>query len=1055
MIRKMVRFGIIVGLLAAAATAWPRVVAASVPAPFDRAELRVRIGGTWTMRLATWNGVWQPVCRSKPSFKHVDVGFVARSEGTGERFTVAVQLRRDGGSRSPGHVFYEMNFTRRPDGTYEGTCAETQGASTVTGTLTAVLSPPQTFEGHGPVAPGEHPRLLLRPRDVPALRAKLKTPFGQAFLARAAESQDPVVRGVLYQATGETGHALEALRIVQGYADIDGNAGLTGNIGHQIVRVALTLDLCWEAWPEATREALLGQIKARLPKRQYDLIIGHANYNQVSNYYGPGFGSAAIASLLLAGRRGPAPEAPPKPLCVRVPDCHVPPVEGYQPPQGVPVVPLVDDELPAEWMCAGGLMPAEGVDLLAPLGGPEAARPTLTDELTDGSKTVRFRPVSHETDQGYYVWMDRKVLDVSNAIGRIYHSESVFYTVLRNAEPGWYQFRIGSDHQASSSYLNGLLAEDGHVVHLEKGLYTLLVKVRIGQTEPWGREMLAVRFHHLRDGRTRKQTVEEINAEIRARYDQALAYWKTSVAEWKARGGEDLACLRMVEKGREQMVQHLRFGIGDGGFQAEVTHYGNIAAHYPLLYAAYYRKAMGRDVSTHPDATHVLPRRMMQACFRGSRPEIMHLNVKGHFEPDGCAGLFPLVPPKWQPLILWGWNRVLGLERDEAPPLDRRAADTLLQGISGRTLAATFVNYPVGTQPVHPSEGMPLTWAAETLGYYAFRSGWEGGDEFIVQVFAKSIPIRAWNHPNAGAFRLWGLGHRWTLAPIERSGYRPEECVVLLPDDVTNEGACGRVVHYAAEPDGSGALAIDMADVYLAVREAPPKSEEQQVIEDIERVLVSEETDPPDAFGIGKAIKEMPIPKDVTDYFREKDRSALRRKLPKLYTAYGERRTDVDRASHIDGGRAFAFDYSGACGAPCLAVIVDEVRGGKLKQWLWHLPPGDDVTAEADGNAFTIRYPDATLRGTLVSPTPVEARFLRDRKMHFIYRGGSKKGQLITREYDFIAAESHAPSAVFFAVITVQRGRPPSVTSAGVGRDTVVTVGGRTVRYTGGRIVIE
>ncbi len=1042
---------------AAAIVLLPLTAAGATEAPFEDAELRVRIGGVWTMRLAARGGAWEPVVRARPSFKHVDFGYVTASEGTPARFRVEMQLRLDGGARSPGHVFYEMTFTRTSPHTYEGTFAETHGTETQTGTVAAALRPPLTDAppDRGPVEPGEHPRLLLRRADLAALRAKLETPFGRAFLAKAEGSRDPVVLGVLYRATGEEARALEALRIVQGYDDIDGNAGLTGNIGHQLVRVVLTLDLCYDAWPEAYRASLLRRIRARLPKRQYDLIIGHANYNQVSNYYGPGFGSAAIASLVLKGTKGPAPEPPEAPLAVTRPDGRVAPLTDYDPPQGVPVVPLVDDELPKEWIYAGGLKPAEGVDLLAPLGGPRKARPTLTDELTDGTATARFRPVSHEKDKGYFHWMNRDVLDVTMAIGRICHSQSVFYTVLRNEEPGWYEFGIGRDHKESWTYLNGIRIEEGHLVRLEKGLYALLVKVRIGQTEPWGREMLAVRFTRFKEDARKGRTVEATNDAIRARHRQARAYAEAARAEWAARGGEDPACLRMFHKGREQMYQHLRFGVGDGGFQAEATHYGNIAARYPLLYAACYRSALGRDLSTNPDATHVLPRRMMQAALRPGRVEIMHLGVKGRFEAEGCAELFPLVPERWKPSLLWGWNRILGAEVERAADLDHAAADALLAGLSGRTLAATFVNYPDGMDPVHPSKGMPRTWAAPTLGYYLFRSGWAGGEAFIAQVFAKSIPIRAWSHPNAGAFRLWGLGRRWTAAPIERSGYRPEECVVLLPDDVTNEGACGRVVHHEAEPDGSGMLAIDLGDVYLAVPPPPKPSKDEQMVADIEAALEGPGEAPEDDLGITEAIEDMPVPKDVTDYFREQDRRRLRRRLPKLYDAWGDRREDVDVTSPVDGARAFAFDYSGACGAPCLAVIVDEVRGGRTKQWLWHLPPGDEVIAETDGNTFTIRYPDATLRGTFVSPAPIKLQYHHDAKMHFIYRGGSKKGALITRHYNFVAAETDAPDAVFFVVVTVQRGTPPVVTSTGVGTETVTTVGGRTVRYRDGRILIE
>ena len=1036
-------------------------VAATVKAPFQEAHMHAILGSYYGVTLRAYNGMWEPVCRAKPSFNQVSVGYITRSEGTPENFTVWMQLEVDGGHQPGGHVFYEIHFVRKPDGSYGGSYKETRGSNTGSSEdLVAEMYPKQNYskEGHVPIQPGEHPRLLIRKSEIPALRAKLKTPFGQAFLAKAKNSKDMVVLATLYQATGDKKYADLAMTALKRGGDIDQNGGLTGDIGHHIVRVVTTIDLCYGAWPKEYTESLLRQIKARLPKRQYDLIIGHANYNQVSNYYGPAFGSAAIASMLLYGRKGPAPVPPIKPLCVVYKDCRIPPLTGYTPPPGVKTVTLVDDKVPTEWIYAGGFKPPDGMDMLKPLGGAAKARPTLNDSLTDGRKTQKFKPLSHEPDKGYFDWHGHKTVDVTSAIGRIYHSESCFSTVLRNETPGWYQYNVGTDHKESFTYVNGVLVKQGDLMQLDKGLYTVLIKVRIGQTEPWGREMLAARFTSLKKSRDKQlrrgQTgVDEFNAKIRAGYNQAEEFHETQMAEWKARGEQDLECLRMFYKGREQMFWHYRFGIGDGGFQAEATHYGNIAARYPMLYAAFYRNAFAQDVSPFPDTTHLLPRQMMQASFIGKKPAIMHLNVKGHFDHRTCTDHFRLVPDKWQPSLLWGWNRISDVQIDSAAKLDRAAADKILGSVSGSHLASTFVNYPINMDPVHPSTGMPKTWAAPTLGFYVFRNGWTGRDDIIAQIFAKSIPIRAWNHPNCGAFRLWGLGRAWTSAPIERSGYRPEESIVLTQDDVINESACGKIAHYDTKPDGSGSLLIDMTDVYLAAKRPEPKKKKKSLIDDLEGSLKAKDEE--EDFGIGDAIKDMPTTKSVQSFYKARDDAALRRTIPKLYNWWGRKYQEKPHPSHVDGDRAFAFDFSEKCGAPCLMAIHDSIRGGKTKQWLWQLPHGDTIVAKATDNTFTIERDGVTLKGTVVSPSPIRARFRRKVPMHFTYRGGSKGGQRITRYFNFIEVLSTAKDVDFFVVLTLQRSKAPQVKIAGKGKDVVATVGQSRVRMDGPKVIIE
>jgi hypothetical protein len=378
-----------------------------------------------------------------------------------------------------------------------------------------------------------------------------------------------------------------------------------------------------------------------------------------------------------------------------------------------------------------------------------------------------------------------------------------------------------------------------------------------------------------------------------------------------------------------------------------------------------------------------------------------------------------------------------------------------MKGLDDLSLALTFVNYPLGMDPAHPSKVMPLTWAADTLGFYVFRSGWEGQNEFIAQVFSKSFPIGAWNHPNCGAFRLWGLGHRWNREPYERSGYRPEESVVQLPDDVTSEGACGRIVAYATEPDGSGSLLIGMDDVYMAVKEEPPKkAPEAKVEETIEDVLKDRKAGKDD-FGITESLKDTTVPKAVQDFYREQDRNALRAKLPRLYNRYGERIPGVKWESAVTGSRALAFDYSGKSGAPCMMVMLDSVRGGRKKQWFWQLPVVDGWQAGGKDNTFLIKYPDATLTGTFVTPSPLTVQFLQDQKMTYIGRAGGEAGQALTRNYNLIVAETAEKDVDFMVVVTVQRGEAPAVKISGEGAGATATVGGRTVRRDGMKIVIE
>jgi hypothetical protein len=65
--------------------------------------------------------------------------------------------------------------------------------------------------------------------------------------------------------------------------------------------------------------------------------------------------------------------------------------------------------------------------------------------------------------------------------------------------------------------------------------------------------------------------------------------------------------------------------------------------------------------------------------------------------------------------------------------------------------------------------------------------------------------------------------------------------------------------------------------------------------------------------------------------------------------------------------------------------------------------------------------------------------------------------RLLTDFQTQVKKEDHGgrlPPTVFFAVMTVQEGAAPEVRASGEGRDAVVTVGRRTIRFDGTKIVL-
>jgi hypothetical protein len=259
------------------------------------------------------------------------------------------------------------------------------------------------------------------------------------------------------------------------------------------------------------------------------------------------------------------------------------------------------------------------------------------------------------------------------------------------------------------------------------------------------------------------------------------------------------------------------------------------------------------------------------------------------------------------------------------------------------------------------------------------------------------------------------------------------ENVVQLPDDEINGDGRARLLHYEAQADGSGSVAMDLGDVYAK----PSRG---------------------------------------------------------LYEPHGFVRVPANlKPSGIGGKRAIAVDYSGKCGAPCLVVIADRIAGAKKTVWSWPSEyaqvvlggvrqwapegkaygdftqaelrelagklgkpaakkkseeddedvSGSDVRPVIAGNTFTIEKGDATLKGTLVAPAAV------------VLSGDALEQYKLGAKHTLVRYTSSGVIAPgtgdFLAVITIGKGEAPAVKANG----SRVAVGGRQIAWDGEKIAIR
>lgn len=939
-----------------------------------------------------------------------------------------------------GRGTFDVALQRGDDGRLAGTYAGKFRGVERRGEAVGLVQPtrPSPPVGFSPVAPGEHPRILFRKADLPALRDKANTPFGKAMLDRFVGAAGA---GMRYQLTGEQRFADEARAIVEKLvADMsNGDKMVRSRVwGWRLEQIALAYDLCYDAWPVDFRQRVANHLVFASNRLFFSRGLFHKeiNWHYAAKYPGTILYGTGFAGLALLGEKGPAPEKPAKPYADRDPFAMIAP-DGSS-PEGAPVVPFTSDEMPDQWLFVGGFKP-QGEDLLAAMGGYGKARPKPGDRVAHAGREETFRLIPKDPDKGYYKnrhTKDKLAIDITNAIGRVYFSTSLFFTVINNDADRLAQVRL--DHGGAVAYLGGVRVASGEIVRLRKGLYPLLVVAEIGDTTPWGRIFMRPRLVEITE-----DAAQAVVADANAAYDTALADWEYEHGLWERSGGADARFARLFVMSRTIMARSWREGIGEQGVQNSDGF--PMGLDNAVRYAAAYRNVLGESLSPRADMSHYLLYKLFSVVHTPAGPVAVDLNGEPlmkitdvyhetrDLSLEFFAALFPVVPEAHKAAVLGFWHRYAGLDPTKPDYAKLIAAGKRTYNYDGYDALPiyVFLNYPLAMAPAG-AESLPKSVVSRDTGYAGFRNAWKDGDDFLVQLFGRGYMHGNSTRENAGTLRIQGLGEAWSHGIGPAHGERFGENVVQFPDDETNLAGRGRLLHAEMRPDGGGMVVFDLDEVMAGI-------------------------DRGDA--------------DVA---------------PSPYERYGNQPiAGVLRASPRRATRSVAVDFSGVSGAPALIVIADETSGAKRAVWTWqvasrresagsardvpqqrglvewqgkrwtykigHVIREDsrridgDPSVQVNERGFILKRGGATLAATFATP----ARPIIEFGERSTYTQTAKSG--VSRAFSraiFVEGGND-----FLVVMTIQRGEPPAVSVEGSGRDATIRVGGQTVRLDGSKIV--
>lgn len=323
--------------------------------------------GLWKKRFCAWaggsfkHGIWD---RSRAFNAMEHEGVLTRFEDKGKKVRLEVEVVLHPDPWVPGgKATYVIELTRDGraySGTFSGSCKGKPVKGGCSGTQRALLWPSPMRDVQR-IKPGEHPRLIFRKRDLPALRKRAETPEGKAMIARlkkllggedmptvfspAKSATDknrgrmPVGEGYtlwhgmgfgfLYQLTGDTKYADLARKCVdkarEGVRDRDPRyswqkPGGKLRAGSSYAAIAHAYDFCYDAWDKTYRETIAREIqdkvfaptrntsgeKAKKEPVNTGLVFrtGGGQHSPLSNHYMAWNGGGGTAMLGVLGDPG-------------------------------------------------------------------------------------------------------------------------------------------------------------------------------------------------------------------------------------------------------------------------------------------------------------------------------------------------------------------------------------------------------------------------------------------------------------------------------------------------------------------------------------------------------------------------------------------------------------------------------------------------------------------------------------------------------------------------------------------------------------------------------
>ncbi|WP_198648440.1 hypothetical protein [Cyanothece sp. BG0011] len=290
----------------------------------------------------------------------------------------------------------------------------------------------------------------------------------------------------------------------------------------------------------------------------------------------------------------------------------------------------------------------------------------------------------------------------------------------------------------------------------------------------------------------------------------------TAWSNWnaRARGAAGLAALAILKEpegyfspdidieqlltiAKRNIIRYLETAIGNKGFGTEGDHYTTepfILTLFPF-FTGYYHVKGEKFATENSNLAWLLPHYLMRIIPRDNGYPIpsygRHRNYPG-------GSLFAMgmgsVPMNFLPGVMWVFDHYWGENGDKTLGI-KNSLDAIF----------LLVNYPENVSIKHPSKIFNKVLVDEKKGFYVFRNQWQDQNDFVASIYGKREHLnKSWSFPDAGSFRIWGLGENWAVAGESKN--KPENENIIIQEN--HQKLTMQPIYFESQKEGSGIVSL-------------------------------------------------------------------------------------------------------------------------------------------------------------------------------------------------------------------------------------------------------